>query len=239
MAFDYVISLDLDGRACVVIGGGEEAVGRVQELLHAGARTTVIAARPRAEIVELSEGSRLTLHRRGYQPGDLDGAFLCIATREEPMDTTAIWDEATSRRVLTTVLDENEHCHYAQPALVKRGDLRIAVATAGRAPALAKRLRQWLEDRLGAEYGELIDVVAGARELAVPRQAPFDEWAARWERALSDLDGLAALVRAGRHDEARARVHEAVREPGGTVTAASSTPLAGARSTSTPQETSP
>lgn len=213
MAFDYVVSLDLAGRAAVVIGGGEEAVGRIRELLHVGAHTTVISARPEPEIVTLAERGRLTLHRRGHQPGDLDGAFLCIATREEPMDTTAIWDEATRGGVLTTVLDENEHCHYAQPALVRRGDLRIAIATAGKAPALAKRLRRRFEEQLGPEYGDLVDVLAEARALAGPREVPFEEWARRWEHALLDLDELLDLVRDGRRDEARDRVHEAVGGP--------------------------
>jgi precorrin-2 dehydrogenase / sirohydrochlorin ferrochelatase len=213
MAFDYVVSLDLDGRPAVVIGGGEEAVGRIRELLHVGAVTTVVSARPDPEIVALAERGRLTLHRRAHQPGDLDGAFLCIATREEPMDTVAIWDEATRGGVLTTVLDENEHCHYAQPALVRRGDLRIAIATAGKAPALAKRLRRQFEEQLGPEYGELVEVLAEARALAVPRQVSFEEWARRWEHALVDLDGLLDLVRDGRRAEARARVHDAVREP--------------------------
>lgn len=213
MAFEYVISLDLDGRRAVVIGGGEEARGRVTELLHVGAEVTVIAARPDEQLVALASRDLLTLHHRGYQPGDLEGAFLAIATREEPMDTTAIWDEATHGGVLTTVLDENEHCHYAQPALVKRGDLRIAVATAGKAPAMAKRLRRWLEDRLGQEYGELVEVLHEARELTVPRQVPFDAWASQWERALEDIEGLAALVRAGRHDEARTRVLDALSGP--------------------------
>ncbi len=228
MAFEYVVSLDLEGRTAVVIGGGEEAVGRIEELLHVGAHTTVISARPAPEIVALAEAGRLALHRRSHQPGDLDGAFLCIATREEPMDSAAIWDEATRGGVLTTVLDENEHCHYAQPALVRRGDLRIAVATAGKAPALAKRLRRWLEDRLGDEYGELVEVLAEARAMAVPRQVSFEEWAGRWEQALVDVDGLAALVRAGRRDEARARVYEAVREPepDSTPTGHTSTPPA-------------
>jgi precorrin-2 dehydrogenase / sirohydrochlorin ferrochelatase len=213
VAFDYVISLDLDGRRCVVIGGGAEAVGRIHELLHVGARTTVISARPDPAIAALAAEQRLTLHERGHQPGDLDGAFLCIVTREEPCDTAAIWHEATAGGVLTTVLDENEHCHYAQPALVRRGDLRIAIATAGKAPALAKRLRQELEQRLGPEYGDLVDVLAEARAMAVPRQVDFDEWARRWEHALTDLDGLLDLVREGRRDEVRARVYEAVREP--------------------------
>jgi precorrin-2 dehydrogenase / sirohydrochlorin ferrochelatase len=211
MAFEYVVSLDLDGRAAVVIGGGEEARGRISELLRVGAEVTVIAARPGEDIRAWARAGRLTLHERGYEPGDLAGAFLAIATREEPMETTAIWDEATRRGVLTTVLDENEHCHYAQPALVRRGDLRIAVATAGKAPALAKRLRKQLEQQLGEEYGELVEVLAEARALAVPREVPFHEWAARWEAALDDLDGLLDLVRAGRHDEARDRVHATVR----------------------------
>jgi precorrin-2 dehydrogenase / sirohydrochlorin ferrochelatase len=206
MAFDYVISLDLAGRPAVVVGGGEEAVGRVEELLHVGAEVTLVSARPHARLRELADAGRLTFHERPYQHGDLAGAFLVIATREEPMDTDALWAEAQAVGALTTVLDENEHCHFAQPALVKRGDLRIAIATAGRAPALAKRLRRRLEQELGDEYAELIDVLAEARAAAVPRTVPFDEWARRWERAMDDLDGLVALVREGRHAEARARV---------------------------------
>jgi precorrin-2 dehydrogenase / sirohydrochlorin ferrochelatase len=213
MAFDYVISLDLDGRSAVVVGGGEEAVGRVRELVHVRAEVTVISARPDPELRELADAGRLTLHERPYREGDLAGAFLVIATREEPTDTDALWDEATSVGALTTVLDENEHCHYAQPALVRRGDLRIAIATAGRAPALAKRLRRHLEDLLGDEYAELIDVLADARAAAVPRNVSFDEWAARWERAMEDLEGLAALVRDGRHDEARERVLAEILDP--------------------------
>lgn len=213
MAFEYVISLDLDGRPCVVVGGGAEACGRVDELLHAGAEVTVVAARPHERLTALDQQGRLTLHRRGFSPGDLAGAFLAIATREEPMDTTAIWQEASTRGVLTTVLDENEHCHYAQPALVRRGDLRIAVATAGRAPALAKRLRRWLEDRIGDEYGELVEVLAQARDLAMPREVEFDAWASQWEAALTDIEGLAELVRFGRHDEARERVLAAIAAP--------------------------
>lgn len=215
MAFEYVVSLDLEGRAAVVIGGGEEARGRVAELLRVGATVTVISARAHEDILGWARRGRLTLHERGYEPGDLEGGFLAIATREEPMDTTAIWDEANRRGVLTTVLDENEHCHYAQPALVRRGDLRVAVATAGRAPALAKRLRRRLEEILGEEYGELVEVLADARDRALPRAVPFDEWAAGWEEALEDLDGLLALVREGRHEEVRDRVYAAVRASGG------------------------
>jgi precorrin-2 dehydrogenase / sirohydrochlorin ferrochelatase len=216
VAFDYVISLNLAGRAAVVVGGGEEAVGRVRELLHVGAEVTLISARPHDELRELAADGRVTFHERPYHHGDLAGAFLVIATREEPMDTDALWAEATAVGALTTVLDENEHCHFAQPALVKRGDLRIAVATAGRAPALAKRLRRRLEQELGEEYGALIDVLAEARAAAVPRTVSFPEWAARWERAMEDLDGLVALVREGRHDEARDRVlaHVLDDEPG-------------------------
>jgi precorrin-2 dehydrogenase / sirohydrochlorin ferrochelatase len=216
MAFDYVISLDLAGRAAVVVGGGEEAVGRVRELLHVGAEVTLIAANAHPELRDLAAADAVTFHERPYRHGDLAGAFLVIATREEPMDTDALWAEATGVGALTTVLDENEHCHFAQPALVKRGDLRIAIATAGRAPALAKRLRKHLEAELGEEYAELVDVLADARAAAVPRTVPFDVWAARWERAVEDLEGLVALVREGRHDEARERVLAEVRdaEPG-------------------------
>jgi uroporphyrin-III C-methyltransferase len=211
MSFGYLISLQLDGRRAVVVGGGPVAAARVADLRRAGAAVTVVTPAASAELRKIAGAdAAVTIHDRAYLPGDLDGATIAVATREDPFDVDTFWAESRDRNVLASVLDDLPHCDFAAPALVRRGDLQIAIGTSGRAPALAKRLRRWLEDRLGDEHGDLVDLAADARAAAGPRPVPFAEWAGRWEAALADLDGLAAMVRTGRHDEARGRILNAL-----------------------------
>lgn len=202
MPFGYVISLDLDDRLAVVVGGGEVATSRVADLRDAGARVRVVTPSPEPALVEFAEADdHVTLARRPYAAGDLDGATIAIATREDALDADAFWAESRATGTLASVLDDLDHCDFAAPSLVRAGSLRIAIATAGRAPALARRLREHLEATLGDAAGELVDALAEARDRAGPREVDFATWAGRWEVALADLDGLLALVRAGRTDE--------------------------------------
>ena len=206
MSFTLTVTLDVTDRPAVVVGGGEEAVVRVDALLTGRARITVVSPAPAPRLAALADDGRIVLHRRGYASGDLAGAFVAYVTREDATDVQATWAEAEAHNVLLSTLDDVPRCHFATPSVLRRGDLAITIATAGRAPALAKRLRVRLEDLLGPELGELVDVLAEARELALPRTVPFARWAARWETALEDLDGLRAQVRAGDRDGARDRV---------------------------------
>lgn len=201
--FGLTISLDVTGRRCVVVGGGREADNRVDALLHAGAEVVVVTPSPSPAIEAAAAAGRLELARRGWQAGDLTGAFVAYDTREDDTPAGAIWAESREQHVLLSTLDDVPRCDFATPAVVRRGDLAVTIATAGRAPALAKRLRQHLEAELGEEYGALVDVLADARDEVLPREVAFDAWAARWSAALADLDGLAALVADGRADTAR------------------------------------
>lgn len=213
MTFSLSVTLDVTGRRAVVVGGGYEAVDRVEALLRGGADVTVITPDPDPPLVGLAEAGRVVLHRRGYLDGDLAGAFVAYVTREDPTPVDATWAEATRERVLLSTLDDVPHCHFATPSVVRRGDLAVTIATMGRAPALAKRLRRHLEDEFGPELGELVDVLDAAKQASLPRTVPFAEWAARWERALTDLDGLLAALRDGHHDQVRAEVEQALRTP--------------------------
>ena len=205
MPCGYVIQLDLDDRLAVVVGGGVVAASRVVDLRDAGARVRVVATEVSDELAEVSDLEGVTLLRRPYASGDLGGATIAIATREEPvdrpLDVDAFWRESRDRGVLAAVLDDLDHADFAAPALVRSGSLRIAIATAGKAPALAKRLRIHLEETLGETAGELVDALAEARVRAGDRDVAFPVWAARWECALHDLDGMLDLVRAGRTEE--------------------------------------
>jgi precorrin-2 dehydrogenase / sirohydrochlorin ferrochelatase len=202
MPFGYVISLDLDDHLAVVVGGGPAATSRVADLRDAGARVRVITPAPTDDLQDLAATDpAIDLRVRAYTDGDLDGARIAIATREDDLDVDAFWSESRQRGVLASVLDDLDHADFAAPALVRAGALRIAVATAGQAPAVARRLREHLEATLGDAAGDLVEAAARARAVLGPRDVDFPTWADRWSHALADLDGLLALVSAGRADD--------------------------------------
>lgn len=212
MPFGYPVSLEVAGRVVVVIGGEAVRHGKADALLSAGARVTVIATGP-VEALGRLVGEGATVLRREYRPGDLDGAFVCVASSEDPGIRSAIFREAETRGVLANVMDDNAHCHFAAPAVVRRGDLVIAISTGGRSPALARRLREELEERFGPWWEELVDVIGEVRERTMARLPDLEERSRRWSRAL-DLRELEELIRAGRADEARTTLEQRVLQGG-------------------------
>ena len=207
MAFDYIVSLDLGGRRCVVLGDGPLAAERVEGLLRSGADVTVVTPEPGEGVVV----DGVTHVARLGEPADLDGAFLAIATREDGVDVPALWAAAEERGVLFAALDDIPHCHFGAVSQINRGDLTVTLSTAGRAPALSKRLRQQLEELVTPAHGRLVDLLHAAREELLPRTVPFAEWSARWGAALADLDQLVAWTAAGEDDRVVRHVQERVR----------------------------
>jgi siroheme synthase-like protein len=201
--FGYPVSLDLAGRTAVVIGDEAVAQGKVEGLLAAGAHVTVVADGPAEALSALASDPRVTVARRPWRPADLDdGAAVCVAASRDPGTRAAVCQAARDRGVLVNVMDDVEHCDFAAPALVRRGDLLIAISTGGRSPALARRLREELEGRFGDEWAAVLDLLAEVRADTLDRLPDLQERARRWQEAL-DLDELEALVRGGRYDEAR------------------------------------
>jgi siroheme synthase-like protein len=184
MAFGFPVSLEVAGRRCVVFGSGPIARARATALLDAGAAVTLIA--------------------RPYEDGDLTGAFVAVAATGDAAEAARIFAEAEREGVLLNAVDDPAHCHFAVPAVLRRGDLTVTVSTGGRAPGYARRLRDELSLAVGDEYGTLVELIGEVRaELRAerPEGSDFDRWAARWRDALEhDLIGL---VRAGRTGEAR------------------------------------
>ena len=196
MAFSFPVALEVTGRRCVVFGSGPVARARVAALLDAGADVTVIA--------------------RPYEDGDLAGVFLAVAATGDAAETARIFADADREGVLLNAVDDPAHCHFAVPAVLRRGDLTVTVSTGGRAPGYAGRLRDELSHTIGAEYATLVDLLGDVRaELRAQRPTPgsptagdFDQWAARWRDALEhDLIGL---VQAGRTGEARTLLRAAL-----------------------------
>jgi siroheme synthase-like protein len=195
--FSFPVTLDVTGRRCVVAGGGPLAGEKAEALRDAG-----------ADVVEVPAG--------GFDLDLLDGAFLLVVSREDDVDAAAVFAEAERRGVLVNTLDDVAHCHFAFPAVVRRGALKVAISTSGRAPALARQVRLDLEERLPASLGVLLEAYAAAREAALPRTVPFDLWARGWQTALADLDALLALCDDGRAEAARDHILETVTAVTGT-----------------------
>lgn len=200
MGFSYPVTLDVAGRAVVVIGSFAVAEGKAETLVSCGARVTVVAPGPEGALTRLENVAAVL--RRGYRPGDLESAFLCVAWSDDPETRSAIHREARERGVLVNVMDDPPHCDFAAPAVVRRGDLVIAVSTGGRSPALARKLREELEDRYGPRWEELLDVVGSVREETLPLLPDPVDRIRRWRRAL-DVDEIEALVNDGRTEDAR------------------------------------
>jgi precorrin-2 dehydrogenase/sirohydrochlorin ferrochelatase len=127
----------------------------------------------------------------------------------------AIAADARAAGVLVNVMDDVPNCDFAAPAIVRRGDLVIAVGTGGRAPALASRVRAELGERFGPEWTELIEVVGQVRAATLPHLPDFEDRSRRWKAAL-DLEELEGLVRAGQGELAAARLRDRLLEGLGT-----------------------
>lgn len=182
----YPVFLDLRGRSCLVIGDGPLAEEKVQGLLAAGA---VVTRRP-----------------GGYEEGDLDGMVLVIVCGQPPEVADAVWQEARRHNVLINTVDDLPRCGFLAPAIVRRGDLAVAISTNGKAPALAVRLRQWLESELGEEYGRFLSLAGSVRAPLLASRPDFGERRELWYR-LVDSDVL-DLLRQGDEETARARFEE-------------------------------
>jgi len=213
MPFGYPIALELRNRCCVVIGGGELAEHKARGLLDAGAVVVVVAPHFSPGLDELERRRSLSLIKKTYGDGDLEGAFLAIAATDDGDVNAAVFEEAERRRVLLNAVDDVEYCHFAAPSIIRRGDFMMTISTGGKAPAFAKKLRKKLSADFGDEYGILVDLLGEVREQALPqRQVEFDIWALRWAKAM-DQD-LISLVRQGRLDEAKAVVWSHVVDAG-------------------------
>lgn len=159
----YPVFLRLEGRRCVVVGGGEVAERKVRSLLAAGAEVAVVSPALTAELAELAVRGEIEHAARAYQPGDLAGALLAYAATDDESLHEEISDEAEARGVLLNVVDRPRWCGFIVPSIMTRGDLTVAVSTAGGSPALARRLREDIEQALGPEYERALDVLARLR----------------------------------------------------------------------------
>ena len=200
----YPVFLTVEGRRCVVIGGGVIAERKVEGLLDAGAEVTVVAPESTAGVRALAESGAVTLVERAYAPGDLAGAFIAIAATDDSDVNEAVSREATERNVPLNVVDVTHLCTFIAPSIVRRGPVTLAVSTGGLAPALARKLRESLEANDALAYADLAEMVGRVRADLRVRSVTVDPegWHASLNAEVLDL------YRNGERERAEARLAE-------------------------------
>ena len=159
----FSMFMKLTGRCCLVVGGGKVAEPKIQSLLQAGATVRVVSLDVNERVSQWAREHAIVCELRAFRPGDLEGQFLVIAATNSDEVNHRIFAEARRREVLCNNVDDPEHCDFYYPAVVRRGQLQIAISTGGESPALAQRLRAELEQQFGPEYADWVSKLGEAR----------------------------------------------------------------------------
>ena len=195
----YPVNLLVRGRRVVVVGAGRIAARKIEPLLDAGAVVEVVSPEAGAEVRDWAAAGRLVLQERAFEATDLDGAWLAVTATDDPAVNAAVYAAGEAGRVWVNSADDPANCSFTLMSVIRRGDLVVSVGTGGRSPALAAHLRRRLEEEIGPEYENLLDVLSEAREAL--RASGRSSEDADWQSAFDG--GIVELVQAGRIDDAR------------------------------------
>ncbi len=160
----YPISLDIQNRNCLVVGGGSVGTRKVMMLLECGAMVSVVSIEATEKLQELSVNGQIRLERRPFKTSDLHAKFLVMGATDNSEINRHIYAEARRLGVLCNIADQPEACDFILPAIVNRGDLTIAISTSGKSPAFAKKLRKDLEKEFGTEYADFLKLMGEIRK---------------------------------------------------------------------------
>ncbi len=157
--------LKLDGRQCLVVGAGKVGEPKIGGLLETGVRIRVVALEASPAVREWARAGKIELELRAFVADDLEGAFLAVVATNSRSLNEHVYYEAQRRRVLCNVVDVPDLCDFFYPAVVRRGDLQIAVSTAGHSPSLAQKIRRQLEKQFGPGYAAWVKELGETRKL--------------------------------------------------------------------------
>lgn len=223
----YPVFLDIEERSVLIIGGGNVCARKAETMVKYGARVTIVSPDFTDEIEEWARAGTLTLRRKLYEIGDLEGASIVIASTDDRCINARVARDCRRRKIPVNVVDVTHLCEFIIPAIVEKGTVQIAVSTGGKSPALARTLKEDLQKFVGVEYDEVNQLLgtlrAGAKK-ALPtdsdRRVFFDEIIAR---------GILGMIREGRRREAYETIAHACEAAGVPVSEAVTRLLAASR----------
>ncbi len=163
----FPMFMKLEGKQCLVVGAGKVGEPKIGGLIETGARIRVIAIKASETVREWANAGKIELELRPFTGDDLGGMFLLIVATASRVLNETIYREAQRRGVLCNVVDDPPHCDFFYPAVVRRGDLQIAISTAGQSPSLAQKLRRQLEQQFVPGYAEWVAELGETRRLVL------------------------------------------------------------------------
>jgi precorrin-2 dehydrogenase/sirohydrochlorin ferrochelatase len=208
----YIACLRLTGRRCVVIGGGDVGLEKVEGLLACDADVTLIAPEAHPELQRLADEGSITWRRREYRSGDLDGCLIAIAATADTDVNIRVFDDAEARAMLVNVVDVPPLCNFILPAIVRTGPLAVAISTAGASPALAKRMKREIAEMFGEPYATLAVLLNEARGWAKGNLPTYQDRKHFFESIVNGEPDPIELIKAGRADAVRELIAGAQRE---------------------------
>ena len=194
----YPVFLNLTGRRCVIIGGGQIAEGKISKLLDSGAKIIVISPDATQGIRGFAERGQIEFDLRKYQEGDLQGAFLVIAATNDRVVNQEIFEEAEKQGILLNAVDDMPRCSFIAPSIVEKGPVTVAISTGGASPALARKLRENMEVSSALDWADATGVLSKARQIIKDKQIAVDPQ--RWQCCMTDE--LLTMIQAGHENEA-------------------------------------
>jgi len=205
----YPVSLNIRGRKCVVIGGGEVALRKVKVLLEHGAKVKVISPELCPELAQLAGSRKISVRSHAYETGGLAGAFLAVVATDDDEVNQQVAKEARNKSVLINVVDNVDNSDFIVPSFLRRDGLTIAVSTSGQSPALARKIRTRLEKEFTDQYGTLTRLIGEVRSEIKREGIKINN--DRWQESL-DIDLLLKLLKKGAGEKAKSILLGKVKE---------------------------
>src|ERR1700744_757264 len=199
----YIACLRLKGRRCVVVGGGDVGLEKVEGLLACDADVTLVAPDARPELIEMAAEGSIKWARRDYRAADLEGCLIAIAATADTDVNIAVYEDAERRSMLVNVVDVPPLCNFILPAIVRTGPLAVAISTAGASPALAKRMKREISELFGEPYADLAVLLNDARGWAKGTLPTYQDRKEFFESIVNGDPDPIDLLRAGRAAEVR------------------------------------
>jgi precorrin-2 dehydrogenase / sirohydrochlorin ferrochelatase len=208
----YIACLKLTGRRCLVVGGGEIGLEKVEGLLACDGEVTLIAPEAVPALRELAQEGSIRWERREYAGlADLEGVFMAIAATSDTDVNIAVYDDAERRAMLVNVVDVPPLCNFILPAIVRTGPLAIAISTAGASPALAKRIKRQVADEYGEPYARLAVLLNEVRGWAKATLPTYQDRKEFFEGIVNGAPDPVDLLRGGDDEAVRELIEVAQR----------------------------
>jgi precorrin-2 dehydrogenase/sirohydrochlorin ferrochelatase len=171
----YPVYLDIKGKKCVVVGGGDVAERKVERLLQYEAAVSVVGKDLTPQLIQLKKEGMICHIAEDYRSDHINGALLVIGATDDDRVNAEVSRDSRERNIPVNIVDDPVKCDFIVPSIVQSGDLSIAVSTGGKSPALARNIREELEEIYGTEYAILLDIMGQIRERVIARGEPSEE----------------------------------------------------------------